>query len=84
MTTTGTGYCWGKNPNGAVGDSGNAPHFSPTLVTGGHAFAQIRAGNEFTCGLTTNQGLYCWGFNVFGQVGDGTNNDRYAPTRVVQ
>lgn len=36
-------------------------------------FLQVSAGNNHSCGLTTDNRAYCWGYNQFGQLGSGTN-----------
>ena len=36
------------------------------------AFWQVSAGQEHTCGVTTDYVPYCWGDNWLGQLGDGT------------
>ena len=35
-------------------------------------FAQVSAGSEHSCGVTTTNAAYCWGYNGWGQLGDGT------------
>lgn len=66
-------YCWG---NGALGEIGNQDNPAargnasvPTLVMGGLRFSQVAAGNNFTCGLTTDALTYCWGLDTIGQLG---------------
>jgi alpha-tubulin suppressor-like RCC1 family protein len=59
---TGAAYCWGDNYYGALG-IGSSPRrvAAPTPVAGGLAFAQIDAGMDHTCGVTTGGAGYCWG-----------------------
>lgn len=66
-------YCWG---NGALGEIGNQDNPAargnasvPTLVMGGLRFTQVAAGNNFSCGLTTNALTFCWGLDTIGQLG---------------
>lgn len=73
ITNDGTGYCWGDNRNGELGDPSvpiNCVGFPgaaqciraiPNLIAGGLKFAQIAAGAYHTCGLTTSGKAYCWG-----------------------
>ncbi len=42
----------------------------------------MRAGQEHTCGVTTDNRAYCWGRNRSGQLGDGTDLTRGRPTPV--
>jgi alpha-tubulin suppressor-like RCC1 family protein len=37
------------------------------------AFRQVSAGDNHTCGLTTEDRAYCWGLNEHGQLGDGSS-----------
>lgn len=70
----GTGYCWGFNTGGQLGDGTTQSHRLPHAVGGGLKFASISAerGNselEHTCGVTTAGVAYCWGANSAGEVG---------------
>ena len=44
--------------------------------------AQIGAGNEDTCALTTAGGVQCWGYNYAGELGNDSKNDSYLPVAV--
>ena len=47
-------------------------------------FAQVSAGSEHTCGVTTTNVAYCWGYNGWGQLGNGLVEDgRVLPVRVL-
>ena len=78
----GTGYGWGENWAGQVGDGTTVDKDVPTAVSGGHTFKSITTGNKTTCGLTPAGAAYCWGANGSGQVGDGTTVDKDVPTLV--
>lgn len=45
-------------------------------------FKQIVAGNDHSCGITTDGALQCWGDNADGQVGDGTDFPSRPPVPV--
>lgn len=48
------------------------------------AFAQVSAGSQHSCGVTTTNVAYCWGYNGWGQLGDGTAvESRIDPVLVV-
>lgn len=80
---SGTGYCWGANNFGGLGDGTTTPRTAPTQVAGGILFSSIRTGgNGFTCGVSTAGAGYCWGVNNVGQLGDGTQTQRLTPVAV--
>lgn len=69
LTSVGAAYCWGHRGGGQVGDGGigelghgyTEDRLSPTPVLGGHVFKQLSAGDQATCGVTTNGTALCWG-----------------------
>jgi alpha-tubulin suppressor-like RCC1 family protein len=73
VATDGTGYCWGDNGYGAVGNgvASTDDVLVPTAISGGLKFASISVGGVFACGLTTDGAVYCWGSNTYGQLGTG-------------
>src|SRR3954466_9680024 len=76
-------YCWGYAESGRLGTGTTAlSEASPTRVSGGLQFAQISAGTEHTCAVTTAQKAYCWGSDLFRQLGDGSTSSRSAPVPV--
>jgi alpha-tubulin suppressor-like RCC1 family protein len=83
ITPSEEAYCWGRNDTGAGGNGGTAQSLAaPTLVTGGHRFAEVSAGSLYSCGRTTAGAGYCWGYNADGGIGDGTNTQRLAPRAI--
>jgi alpha-tubulin suppressor-like RCC1 family protein len=89
VTTAGTGYCWGDNTQGQVGNnSGPIPatgdyRRAPQVVMTTYSFASISAGINHSCGVTpwsyNGNVLLCWGNNYHGQLGDGTWDTRTTP-----
>ncbi|HEX6107251.1 MAG TPA: hypothetical protein VFZ26_16815 [Gemmatimonadales bacterium] len=85
-------FCWGDNRRGALGNGNNtgpevgrygAFSSRPVAVVGSHAFRQVTAGFDHTCGVTTGDDAYCWGSNARGQLGDSTEvRRRTSPVRV--
>jgi hypothetical protein len=69
-------FCWGYE--GFAGSHGvGAPiggASAPVAVLGGERFVMVRAGDGFTCGLTSEGAPYCWGSGAFGRLGDGTTD----------
>lgn len=77
----GTGYCWGENAGGQLGDGTTGMHATPVAVAGNHTFTSISAGGSHSCGVTSDAGTLCWGTGLFGQLGTGVMNDvRLTPT----
>ena len=71
IRTDGTGWCWGSNYSGQVGNGGTDDRNLPTQVPG--TWSWISPGFYGpTCGLQTDATAWCWGPNSSGQVGDGT------------
>lgn len=72
-------YCWGRGDLGQLGQGAFAGSDTAVLVSGGHKFVTITAGNGFTCGVTADvvANVYCWGVNSVGQLGnnDAPNNN---------
>lgn len=79
-------YCWGDNSLGQVGDSTviepyGVPHVgTPTLVSGGHTFRAITAGNHHSCAIDESNAAFCWGYNDRGQTGQGSGNNLGVPS----
>ena len=45
-------------------------------------WAQVAAGDQFTCGLTTGGEAWCWGAGLFGQLGNNATASQAQPVRV--
>ena len=81
-------FCWGSNRHGQLGDgTAERRRSRPTLVAGGHLFAQISTGGQqlegHTCGVTTGNRAFCWGSGRLGQIGYGGANIRQPSPRAV-
>jgi alpha-tubulin suppressor-like RCC1 family protein len=91
VTTDDRAYCWGLNTWGQLGigsvyegpeDCGNPCSTRPVAVVGGHRWKHVRAGDRFTCGVTTDNQAYCWGRNIEGQLGSPTDVPQGSPIPV--
>jgi alpha-tubulin suppressor-like RCC1 family protein len=86
LQTDGTGWCWGNNANGAVGngDSTGANVFSPSQLPG--SWVALTAGSlgSINCGVQTDGSGWCWGYNRSGEVGNGdvTGANVFSPQRL--
>lgn len=69
----GTGYCWGLNDTGQLGDGTGMQQLTPVpvarLPTGA---AAIDAGEDHACATAGGQ-VYCWGHDDNGALGSGAN-----------
>jgi alpha-tubulin suppressor-like RCC1 family protein len=83
LTASGTGYCWGENEVGAIGDGSTTDRLEPAAVAGGLSFTNLDAGFRHTCGRATNGAVYCWGSGGAGQLGVNSTSAVAVPTKVV-
>ena len=99
IDTTRDAYCWGSGYGSlGIGAADTSCAFStsctrasvPMLVTGGLKWADISAGNTFTCGVTVDGAAYCWGdvrntrdpFGPLGLLGRGLPEGSRSPVAV--
>ncbi|MGE0173993.1 MAG: Ig-like domain repeat protein [Oligoflexales bacterium] len=86
-------FCWGDGDDGSLAksptltlginaDSDDVKH-SPIRAAKGYIFTKLTAGDDYTCGVATNNNTYCWGEgSTDGQIGDNGNVDRPEPALV--
>jgi alpha-tubulin suppressor-like RCC1 family protein len=83
VTAGGLVRCWGGNEWAQVGDGTNATRLTLVKVQGlGQRVAEVSAGSDHTCALTTGGAVKCWGGNAFGQIGDGSTDATFTPVTV--
>jgi alpha-tubulin suppressor-like RCC1 family protein len=63
VLTDSTGYCWGRNSEGQLGDSTTNTSLTPREVQGGHNWRVIRGGDGGSCGLDGAGIVWCWGWD---------------------
>ncbi|MBI4538217.1 MAG: hypothetical protein HY704_01735 [Gemmatimonadetes bacterium] len=68
----GSGYCWGFNEDGELGDGTLEARTTPAPVAAGLRFLQVSAGGYHSCGLTASASLYCWGGRRNAELGIGS------------
>lgn len=83
---SGTGYCWGSDANGKLGDAATVrdpstpwpifihPDFEAMLT-------RIDAGWHHACAVDTRKRAWCWGTEADGRLGNGFTSD-FAPAPV--
>jgi alpha-tubulin suppressor-like RCC1 family protein len=87
LTSDGTAYAWGFNPQGGLGDGTvGTPRVTPVPVAGGLHFKAISpGGSNFTIAIGTDGKTYGWGVNDVGELGDSTFTARYlSPVEVAK
>jgi alpha-tubulin suppressor-like RCC1 family protein len=82
-STTGSAHCWGERDFGQLGwglTSAGRCSFDGSVCSD-IDFAEVRAGDRFTCGRIAAGTSFCWGYNSTGQLGNGstTQDDRPQP-----
>jgi len=81
-----SGWCWGENDAGQLGDGTNVSKNLPTEVSAlpsNHTLVALSVATKTTCGIIINGSIVCWGSNEWGQYGDGTTTNstsaKYTP-----
>src|SRR5580692_1389810 len=70
VTNGGTGYCWGQNTSGQLGN-GSTTSTSTPVQEG--PLTQVSIGGLFSCGISAAAGgTYCVGQGTSGQLGNGS------------
>ena len=84
VTTSGSGYCWGNNGFGQLGNGSTSNSTAPVRIAGGLSFSSVSSGSlqGFACGLTSAGAAYCWGYNDYGQLGRGNLTNSSSPVAV--
>ncbi|QQG35813.1 MAG: DUF1566 domain-containing protein [Micavibrio aeruginosavorus] len=89
VKSNGSGYCWGMEITGTLGNGGAASETvnAPTALNDGGATWKFIAapGQNSTCGIKTNDTGWCWGSQADGKLGDGVvfGGSIVSPTAVI-
>lgn len=75
-----TGWCWGYNYRGQVGDGTGLDSSTPQQLPG--RWKTMTVGWGTTCGIQADNTGWCWGTNEYGQVGSGDFDTASTPRQV--
>ena len=77
--------CWGRNPDGELGNGSIADSHVPVAVASplDSGVSAIAAGLYHTCAVISTGSVRCWGWNSNGQLGNNTTNATNANPPVV-
>jgi len=79
----GTGWGWGFNSSGQLGDNTTTSRSSPVSIVGDISFKEIASAGAHCVGIRSSDGTaWAWGRNDYGQLGDNTLTDRSSPVSV--
>lgn len=82
VTSDGSGYCWGSNLSGQLGDGTILGRLSPVRVTTLSGAAATTAGDNHTCAAGEDGTLSCWGSNIDHQLGVSASGNATTPTNL--
>jgi len=75
-------FCWGANSSGQLGNNSTSNSLVPVQeYTAATDWAQVSAGNSYTCALKQDGRLFCWGANSSGQLGNNSTSSSLLPVQ---
>ena len=81
VTAGGSVRCWGRNPNGELGDGTTIDSAVPVGVVGlGSGVVAVSASRSDSCAVTSLGAVKCWGY---GDLGAGASTQSAVPVGVV-
>ncbi len=78
----GSGYCWGPDGAGGLGNGTIAGSDTPAAISGALAFGMLTVGDDHACGLDPSGAGYCWGDDQYGDLGKGSTGSSSVPVPV--
>jgi len=84
VKTDGTGWCWGSDSRGRLGNgTGNGDQEDPMQITEAGPWDSISAGRESACGLKSDSSVWCWGYDGSGELGYASSgSDQHDPVQI--
>ena len=84
VKSDGTGWCWGLNANGIVGDGTSNNRTSPVEIDGSYNWKYVTIGQSHACGVQDDSSVWCWGRETGGQLGNGSDSTtvQYSPVQL--
>ncbi len=77
----GSGWCWGSNTDGRLGDGTDTERATPTLISGGGLWRKIET-DYYSCGVKIDGTGWCWGTGSYGRLGNGATSNSYVPVEL--
>lgn len=74
LKSDGTGWGWGNNGAGQLGDGTNMPRAAPVQISGLVGLKALAAGGLHSLGLKNDGTVWAWGGNTVAQLGNGVLN----------
>jgi alpha-tubulin suppressor-like RCC1 family protein len=72
LNQDGTGWAWGDNTQGQLGDGTTTDRHTAVQVLGVTGVEALVAGSDFSLALNQDGTVWAWGYNRNGQLGDGS------------
>src|SRR5437899_10868853 len=84
----GTGWAWGFNQNGQLGNgtyTTTSPYGidTPGTISGLTGVTAIAGGYLYSLALKSDGTVWAWGWNPYGELGNGTYTDSNTPVQVI-
>ncbi len=81
---SGSVKCWGKGPQGQLGNGANGDSLTPVAVTGITQAIQIASAAGHSCVVLSTGHVQCWGDNSSSQLGNNTSVNSNVPVAAIR